>query len=47
MSFQISNVNRYSRNVMDVDWGPVVKLALSAKVTRRTNKIIGINDRSD
>jgi hypothetical protein len=37
---------RYSRNVMDVDWGLVVKLALAAKVTRRANKVIGIYDRS-
>jgi hypothetical protein len=36
----------YSRNVMDVDWGLVVKLALPAKVTRRANKVIGIYDRS-
>jgi hypothetical protein len=40
-------MNRYySRNVMDVDWGLVVKLALPAKVTRRANKVIGIYDRS-
>jgi hypothetical protein len=31
---------------MDVDWGFVVKLALSAQVTRRANKVIGIYDRS-
>jgi hypothetical protein len=36
----------YSRNVMDVDWGLVVNLALPAKVTRRANKVIGIYDRS-
>jgi hypothetical protein len=36
----------YSRNVMDVDWGLVVKLALPAKVTRRANKVMGIYDRS-
>jgi hypothetical protein len=36
----------YSRNVMDVNWGLVVKLALPAKVTRRANKVIGIYDRS-
>jgi hypothetical protein len=36
----------YSRNVMDVDWGLVVKLALPAKLTRRANKVIGIYDRS-
>jgi hypothetical protein len=37
---------KYSRNVMDVDWGLVVKLALPAKVTKRANKVIGIYDRS-
>jgi hypothetical protein len=37
---------KYSRNVMNVDWGLVVKLALPAKVTRRANKVIGIYDRS-
>jgi hypothetical protein len=37
---------KYSRNVMDVDWGLVVKLALPTKVTRRANKVIGIYDRS-
>jgi hypothetical protein len=31
---------------MDVDWGLVVKLALSALVIRRANKVIGIYDRS-
>jgi hypothetical protein len=36
----------YSWNVMDVDWGLVVKLALPAKVTERANKVIGIYDRS-
>jgi hypothetical protein len=38
--------DEYSRNVMDMDWGLVVKLALPAKVTRRANKVIGIYDRS-
>jgi hypothetical protein len=36
----------YSRNVMDVDWGLVVKLALPAKVTKCANKVIEIYDRS-
>jgi hypothetical protein len=36
----------YSRNVIDMDWGLVVKLALPAKVTRRANKVTGIYDRS-
>jgi hypothetical protein len=36
----------YSRNVMDMDWGLVVKLVLPAKVTRRANKVIEIYDRS-
>jgi hypothetical protein len=40
------NLGSYSQNVMDVDWGLVVKLALPAKVTRRANKVIGIYDRS-
>jgi hypothetical protein len=35
----------YSRNVIDVDWGLVVKLALAGKVTRRACKIFGIYDR--
>jgi hypothetical protein len=43
----IENNYVYSRNVMDVDWVLVVKLALPAKVTRRANKVIGIYDRSD
>jgi hypothetical protein len=30
--------NMYSRNVIDVDWGLVVKLALPGKVTRRACK---------
>jgi hypothetical protein len=34
----ISN-GTYSRNVIDVDWGLVVKLALPEKVTRRVYKI--------
>jgi hypothetical protein len=42
--FALSNI--YSRNVVDMDWGLVVKLALPAKVTRRANKVIGIYDRS-
>jgi hypothetical protein len=29
----MTKVNMYSRNVIDVDWGLVVKLALPAKVT--------------
>jgi hypothetical protein len=29
----------YSRNVIDVDWGLVVKLALPGKVTRRAYKV--------
>jgi hypothetical protein len=36
----------YTWNVMDVDWGLVVKLALPAKVTKRANKVIEIYDRS-
>jgi hypothetical protein len=36
----------YSRNVIDMDWRLVVKLALPAKVTRRANKVTGIYDRS-
>jgi hypothetical protein len=36
----------YSWNVMDVDWGLVVKLPLPAKVTKRANKFIEIYDRS-
>jgi hypothetical protein len=44
--FPIHRRRKYSRNVMDVDWGLVVKLALPAKVTRRANKVIGIYDRS-
>jgi hypothetical protein len=36
----------YTWNVMDVDWGLVVKLALPAKVTKRANKVIGLYDRS-
>jgi hypothetical protein len=35
----------YSRNVIDVDWGLVVKLALPGKVTRRAYKVFGIYDR--
>jgi hypothetical protein len=42
--FALNNI--YSRNVVDMDWGLVVKLALPAKVTRRANKVIGIYDRS-
>jgi hypothetical protein len=45
--FEFENVQTvYSRNVIDMDWGLVVKLALPAKVTRRANKVIGIYDRS-
>jgi hypothetical protein len=29
----------HSRNVLDVDWGLVVKLALSGKITRRAYKV--------
>jgi hypothetical protein len=36
----------YSRNVIDVDWGVVVKLALPEKVTKRAYKVFGIYDRS-
>jgi hypothetical protein len=36
----------YGRNVIDVNWGLVVKLALPAKVTRRANKVFRIYDRS-
>jgi hypothetical protein len=36
----------YSRNVIDVDWGLVVKLALPEKVTKRAYKVFGIYDRS-
>jgi hypothetical protein len=36
----------YSRNVIDVDWGVVVKFALPEKVTRRAYKVFGIYDRS-
>jgi hypothetical protein len=39
-------VHTYSRNVIDMDCGLVVKLALPAKVTRRANKVTGIYDRS-
>jgi hypothetical protein len=39
-------MTNYGRNVIDVDWGLVVKLALPAKVTRRANKVVGIYDRS-
>jgi hypothetical protein len=45
MQFPMATVKKnalYSRNVMDVDWGLVVKLALPAKVTRCANKVIGI-----
>jgi hypothetical protein len=35
----------YSRNVIAVDWGLVVKLALPEKVTRRAYKVFGIYDR--
>jgi hypothetical protein len=38
--------SKYSRNVMDVDWGLVIKLALPAKVTKRANKVIEIYERS-
>jgi hypothetical protein len=31
--------HHYSRNVIDVDWGLVVKLALPGKVTRHAYKI--------
>jgi hypothetical protein len=49
--FQIVEVSRglevhiYGRNVIDVDWGLVVRLALTAKVTRRAYKVFGIYDR--
>jgi hypothetical protein len=46
MSSETKKKKKYSRNVMNVDWGLVVKLALPAKVTRRANKVIGIYDRS-
>jgi hypothetical protein len=35
----------YSRNVIAVDWGLVVKLALPEKVTRCAYKVFGIYDR--
>jgi hypothetical protein len=35
----------YCRNVINVDWGLVVKLALPGKVTRRAYKVFGIFDR--
>jgi hypothetical protein len=35
----------YSRNVIAVDWGLVVKLALPEKITRRSYKVFGIYDR--
>jgi hypothetical protein len=35
----------YCQNVIDVDWGLVVKLALPEKVTRRAYKIFEIYDR--
>jgi hypothetical protein len=35
----------YSRNVIAVDWGLVVKLALPEKVTRRAHKVFGFYDR--
>jgi hypothetical protein len=34
----------YSWNLIDVDWGLVVKLALPGKVTRRSYKVFGIYD---
>jgi hypothetical protein len=41
--FKIRRV--YGRNVIGVDWGLVVKLALPGKVTRRTYKLLfGIYD---
>jgi hypothetical protein len=47
--FQIVEVSRcglevhiYGRNVIDVDWGLVVRLALTAKVTRRAYKVSGL-----
>jgi hypothetical protein len=44
--FRISHLeSTYSRNVIDVDWELVVKLALPAKVTRRAYKVFGIYDR--
>jgi hypothetical protein len=39
------NFIKYSRNVIDVDWVLVVKLALPGKVTRRVYKVCGIYDR--
>jgi hypothetical protein len=36
---------RYGRNVIDVDWRLVVKLALPGKVTRHAYKVFGIYDR--
>jgi hypothetical protein len=36
---------KYSRNVKDVDWELVVKLALPGKVTRRAYKVFAIYDR--
>jgi hypothetical protein len=36
---RIEREDRYSRNVIDVDWGLVVKLALPGKVTRRAYKV--------
>jgi hypothetical protein len=35
----------YDRNVIDGNWGLVVKLALPGKVTRRAYKVFGIYDR--
>jgi hypothetical protein len=38
-------ITLYSRNVIDVDWELVVKLALPGKVTKRAYKVFGIYDR--
>jgi hypothetical protein len=37
----------YGRNILDVDWGLVVKLALSEKVTRRAYKIFCLEFMTD
>jgi hypothetical protein len=40
------NEYNYCRNVIDVDWGLVVKLALPGKVTMRAYKVFGIYDKT-
>jgi hypothetical protein len=44
LNFSLILYHVYSPNVIDVDWGLVVKLALPAKLTRRAYYVFGVYD---